>query len=390
MVLNVFVVLNFLVFPLLSQAQQGDLLEKSFSGSSKEATPLAAKTDIQNQAAQKVSEEVIKEFIGDERFNKNKTAILNKIIKNSARYIPFSKPSNMVQAADEFKMTVSLKISVSDLRQMLQENQLLSESDTIPVVLPVVSLVDNVHGRSFRWWVTADKGNQGFLFKQGRALEEALRNSFQGKNFYVIKPLDAGLGANVPAQFQSEHIAGEDAQFFSHMFNAPVLIEGQLTMSKEDKDGTHNIEMRLTAVQVSNSRPIADVSRKFTTESGPFEISIEKKMHEVLDGAANDLASQVLEASQRGSLGTSVIRLTIQGNPGLPFLENLKEKIRSQITQVKNIRERLVASDSVSYEVDTSSSAADLAQKVEALDFNGAKLSKVTVDGEQLVFKYTK
>ena len=132
------------------------------------------------------------------------------------------------------------------------------------------------------------------------------------------------------------------------MFNAPILIDGQLIMSKEDKDGTHNIEMRLTAVQISNSRPIADVSRKFTTEAGPFEISIEKKMHEVLDAAANDLASQVFEASQRGSIGTSVILLTIQGNPGLPTLEILKEKIRSNITQVKNIRERLVASETVS------------------------------------------
>lgn len=371
------------------KAQQSDLVDRTFSGVSKEKTPQGARRDIQDQASLKVSEDIIKELIGEERFLKNKSLITSKVIKNSARYIPFVKPSAITQEAEEFKMSVALKVSLRDLKQMLQENSLLNENDAIPVVLPVISWVDRVQGRSYRWWLPIDKIQQGFLVKEGRLLEESLRNSFQKNNFYVIKPIESGLGSSVPADFQNEKIAGgEDAQFFAQYFNAPVLIDGQVLLNKGERGNNYRIEIRLTATQVSNGRAIADVSRRFDTESGSLESAVDKKLREVVETTANDLASQVLEAWQRGSLGTSVIRLTVHGRNALPMMEGLKEKIRSQITQVKNIRERLVSSESVSFEVDTSIPAPELLTKLEALDIEGKKLSKVSEQSDEIVLKW--
>ena len=367
-------------------AQQADLLERNFSGASKEASPQAAKTDIQNQASQKISEEVIRDLIGEERFNKNKSLIQSKVIKNSARYIPFVKPSPVVMEGEEYKMSVNMKVSLKDLKQMLLDNSLLNENDTIPVVLPVVSFVDRVGGRSYRWWQTQEKNSPVFLIKQSRTLEESLRSSFQKNNFFVIKSVEAGLGANIPSSYQNERIAGDDAQFFAHYFNAPVMIDGQVVMDKADKGGGYRIDIRMTAVQISNARAIADVSRRYDVE-GSFEGNVDKKIREVSESVANDLASQVFEAWQRGSLGTSVIRVTITGKHNLPAMEDLKERIRSQITQVKNIRERLVSSDSVSFEVDTAAQSAELATKLEALDLGGKKLSKVSEGREEIVLK---
>ena len=367
-------------------AQQADLLERNFSGASKEASPQAAKTDIQNQASQKISEEVIRDLIGEERFNKNKALIQSKVIKNSARYIPFVKPSPVVMEGEEYKMSVNMKVSLKDLKQMLLDNSLLNENDTIPVVLPVVSFVDRVGGRSYRWWQTQDKNSPVFLIKQSRTLEESLRSSFQKNNFFVIKSVEAGLGANIPSSYQNERIAGDDAQFFAQYFNAPVMIDGQVVMDKAEKGGGYRIDIRMTAVQISNARAIADVSRRYDVE-GSFEGNVDKKIREVSESVANDLASQVFEAWQRGSLGTSVIRVTITGKHNLPAMEDLKERIRSQITQVKNIRERLVSSDSVSFEVDTAAPSAELATKLEALDLGGKKLSKVSEGREEIVLK---
>lgn len=369
-------------------AQQSELVDRTFSGSSKETTPQGAKRDIQDQASQKISEDIIKELIGEERYLKNKTLIQNKVIKNSARYIPFVKPSNMTQEGEEYKMSVSLKVSLRDLKQVLQDSALLNENDAIPVVLPVVSWMDRVQGRSYRWWLPAEK-NQGFLVKEARLLEDALRTSFQKNNFFVIKPVDAGLGSNVPVDFQNEKIAaGEDSQFFAQYFNAPVLIDGQVLINKGERGNNYRIEVRMTAIQVSNGRNIADVSRRYDTDSGALEAAVDKKLREVIDTAASDLSSQVLEAWQRGSLGTSVIRLTIQGRSTPLMMEGVKEKIRSQITQVKNIRERLVSSDAVSFELDTSVSAPELLGKIETLDVDGKKLSKVSEGRDEIVVKW--
>ncbi|ASD63657.1 hypothetical protein [Bdellovibrio bacteriovorus] len=368
-------------------AQQAELVDRTYSGVSKETNPQVAKRVIQDEAAQKVSEEIIQELIGNDRFLKNKTLIQNKIIRNSARYIPFTKPSALTQSADEFKMSVAMKVSLKDLKQMLQDNSLLNENEAVPVVLPLVSWQDRVEGRSYRWWLPLDKNPQGFLVKEGRLLEEALRGAFQKNNFYLIKPIEAGLAASVPADFQNEKVGGEDAQFFAQYFNAPVVVDGQVNLTKGERNN-FRIEIKLTALQVSNGRAIADVSRRFDTDGGSFENAIDKKLREVLEGTANDLAVQVMDAWQRGSVGTSVIRLTIHGRQPLPVLEGVKEKIRSQLTQVKNIRERLVSADSVSFEVDTSVPASELVGKLETLDLDGKKLSRVSEGQNEIVLKW--
>lgn len=380
------IVMSFVGSPV--KAQQSELIDRTFSGVSKEKTPQGARRDIQEQAARSVSEEIIKELIGADKYLKNKSLINSKIVKNSARYIPFTKPSEVTEEGEEFKMSVALKVSLRDLKQLLLENSLLNENDAIPVVLPVVSLLDRVQGRSYRWWLPLEKNQESFLVKEGRLLEDALRSSFQKNNFYVIKPIESSLGASIPVDFQNEKVSsGEDAQFFAQYFNAPVLIDGQVLVNKGERSN-YRIDVRLTAIQVSNGRAIADVSRRFDTDSGSFENAVDKKLREVIESTSNDLASQVLEAWQRGSLGTSMIRLTIRGRSTLPMMEGLKEKIRSQITQVKNIRERLVASDSVSFEVDTSIAAKELLAKLETIDVNGKKLSKVSEDRDELVLKW--
>lgn len=373
----------------VTQAQQAELIERTFSGVSKEATPVAAKKDIQDQAAAKISEEIIKELIGEAKFLKNKTLIQSKVIKNSSRYIPFFKPSEVTQENEEYKMSVALKLSVRDLKQILQSQSLLNENDSSPVVLPVISWNDRAQGRSFRWWLPLEKTPQIFLMKEARLFEEALRSSFQRNNFYVITPVKSGLATAVPTDYQSEKLSGgEDSQFFAQYFNAPLLIDGQVLITKGERGNNYRIEVRMTAVQVSNSRAIADVSRRFDTEPGPLESVVDKKMREVLEPTSNDLASQVLEAWQRGSMGTSIIRLTIRGKSPLPLIETLKDKIRSQVTQLRNVRERLVSSDSVSFEVDTSATTAEVMTKLETLEVDGRKLSKVSESQNEIVLSW--
>lgn len=373
----------------LVQADQGQFLERTFSGVSKEVNPESAKRDVQEQAAQKISEDIIKELIGETKFLKNKNLIQSKIIKSASRYIPFFKPSDVIQEGDTFKVSVALKVSLKDLKQLLQMNSLLNENDAIPVVLPMITWTDRVQSRSYSWWIPSEGNNQGFLLKEGRLFEQALRNSFQRSNFFLIRPIEENLGLSVPPDFQNDKVsAGEDSQFFAQYFNAPLLIDGQMIISKGERGNNYRIEIRLTALQVSNGRAIADVSRRFDTDSGAMESAIDKKLREVLDTTSNDLAAQVLEAWQRGSVGTSVIRLTIKGKNTLPLMEGMKEKIRSQVTQVKNIRERMIGSDSVSFEVDTSVSPSELLGKLETLDFEGKKLTKVSETSDEIILKW--
>jgi hypothetical protein len=377
-----------MLFSMSALAQQAELLERSFAGVSKEKTPVAAKKDIQDQASNKISEDVIKELIGEDRFAKNRTLINNKIVKNSGRYIPYMKPSEATPEGEGFKMSVAMKLSLRDLKQLLQVNGLLGDNDTVPVVLPVVAWVDRVEGRSFRWWQSLNRENNPFLVKEARLFEDSLRNSFQKNNFYLMKPLESGSAATIPTDFQSEKLNSEDLQFYAQYFNSPVVVEGQVVLNKSEQSGRFVIEIKMSAVQVSNGRTVADVARRFETEAGVFESVVDKKMKEISESASNDLASQVLDVWQRGSIGTSIIKVTVKGKNTLPLMESLKNKVKASVTQVKSIRERLVTSDAVSFEVDTSISSAELLSKFTSLDMDGKKLSKISESGDEIVLKW--
>lgn len=376
-------------FCQISFAQTEALVERNFTGVSKETLPQNARKDILDQAYQQVSEDLIKDLVGEDRFSKNKSVINSKVIKNAARYIPFSKPGDLTPDNQGFKMSVAIKVSLKDLKTLLQENGLLNESDSTPVVMPVLNFVDRVSLKSFRWWQASESEQKPFLQAQGRYFENSLRSSFQRSGFYLIRPQENDAAMDVPLSFQNEKLNTEDAQFFGQYFNASVLVDGQILISKSSQiNNAYRIEVRMTATQISNSRPIADVSRKVDTEPGSFEAVVDKRMREIAEASANDLATQVYEAWQRGSLGTSMVRLTLQGNFDLGFLESFKDRLRNQVPQVRNIRERLFSAGRYSYEVDTSASAQELIQKMQGMDFGGKKANKVSEVDNEIVLQF--
>lgn len=353
-------------------AQSSDLIEKSFSGTSNEKTQQAARRDIQDQGAKKISEELIKELIGDDRYAKNKTLIQGKIEKNSNRYIPFVKPTELLQDGTTYKMSVTMRVSIKDLKTMLQEHSLLAENDTVPLVLPLISFTDKVDLKTFRWWKPEEGNNKAFLISQNRQFENALRSAFQKNNFYLIKTLPLAL--QIPRTYQNERLNLDDMQFMSQYFGAPLMIEGQVQYSKSpDSSNRYRIEVKLLALQVSNGRPIADVSRKFETDIGLFESAVDKKIRETVDATAQDLATQVYEVWQRGALGTTILRLTFRGKIPFNQKEAFKEKLKNQVREIRNIRERLITSESLAFEVDTNLNSKDFAAKLNGLEIDGRR-----------------
>ena len=146
----------------------------------------------------------------------------------------------------------------------------------------------------------------------------------------------------------------------------------------------YQIELKLNAIQISNSRPIADVSRRYDTEAGNVDVVVEKKIKEIIDSVSNDLSSQVFEAWQRGSLGTSTLRLTLQGKMNLLSLEGFKDKLKNQIPQIRSVRERLFEAGKFSFEIDTSASAKDIVQRLQGLEIDGKKLNQVSESNNEI------
>lgn len=365
-------------------AHADEIIERTLTGTSKNANATDARKEIQDDLTEQVTEELAKQILGEEKAGRNQATIKTRVVRSAGRYIPFQKPGQLQPSAEGFSMNVTWKINTTAFRQVLQQNGLLTENESAPVLLPLVAVIDREQNRSERWWMNDDAAANPALRNLSRPLELSLHNVFAKSGFYMIQPSRNGLAPGVPKILKNEKPSAEDLQGFSEWFGAPLVIEGVIQLSRSDSNRNgHRIEARLSVVQVSNGRPIGDVSRVYETESGPLEGAVEKKLREVSDALASDLASQVTEAWQKGSLGSSQIRLAVQQRLSFPEIEQFKEKLKASSVGVRSIRERVVSASGVTFEVDSPVASADLANRLKGFDFNGRRAEATAAgDGE--------
>lgn len=361
---------------------QSEWLEKKYQIQVENISIEAARSEAQEKGLLQVTEDLGKDFLGEERYIKNKALILARIHKNSPKYVPFSKTAVLESKGNIHMVQVEVKSSPTSFRQLLQEQGLLSQGEAQPVVMVYITWSDRIRNKSYRWWKDRGDVSTDPLPRFERALEASLKGMFLKSGFYVWRPLEFGLWNQLPVLYQSERLTHEDFQTLGLYYQAPLAIEGSIGISAvKERSDRFQIDLKWTAFLTENGKTVGDVSRQFVTEVGTQDRVVDKKLKEVMDGVASDLVAQIFEAWQKGTLSTRVLRLTFQNPPNLKSQEALKEKIRSEFSMIKSIRERLLSRELISYEIETALSAADMAVKIGTFEFESKKF-KAEVEGD--------
>ncbi|HRO67961.1 MAG TPA: hypothetical protein PL182_10390, partial [Pseudobdellovibrionaceae bacterium] len=100
------------------------------------------------------------------------------------------------------------------------------------------------------------------------------------------------------------------------------------------------------------------------------------------DALASDLSSQVAEAWQKGAVGSSQIRLNLSQKLPLPEIEKFKQALASSSLGLRTVRERVISSSGVIFEVESPSSLQELAGRMDGFQFNGRALRAQVMDNE--------
>lgn len=371
-----------LVVLTASLARADETVERTILATSKEENPAEARKDIMDQITTKMTEDLTRELLGEEHFLKNHAVILAKIAKSSGKFLPLSKPGNLEKIPEGYKMSVTLTANISTLRQMLHDQGLLNENNAASLLLPLVAFRDEIHGASDRWWLPNERVSSPLLRTMGREFETALRGGFRKNSFYVIQPTILHLSPSVPKALTVENLGPEETQLLADYFSAPLYLQGTVSVRPPEKSKPLQIEVKIGVLQASNNRTIADVARSYPLD-GSTDLSILKKWKEVVEPLAADLAAQVFEAGQKGAIGSSQIRLSVEPRPTLPVIETLKEKLRSSNLGLRDIHERLISTKAVVFEIQSPLSAPELATKLNGFEFQGQKLT-ATADGQEV------
>ena len=102
-----------------------------------------AREEILSKALQKASEDVILQLVGREAFTKNSKLVQQISTKETGKFIPSYKTSDLQTQNGVSQMNVSLKISLDQLKELLISKKLLQRSRG---GLPIKIRIENTQG----------------------------------------------------------------------------------------------------------------------------------------------------------------------------------------------------------------------------------------------------
>lgn len=357
-------------------AQNANLVERVVEGTSKEKNAISARKEIIEKANEEITKALVIEMIGEAKYNRNRSVITQKVTRNFNRFTPYVKNGELEQLPDgTFKLSTVARVNMNDLQALLLENGLLYETDGTPSAIPFVKVVDKVNGRSYVWWTEKETSADALTIKQEKVFEELLKDALYKKNFYSQRPGTNRLFELLPSAYQSENLRGEDLQTLSEKLGAQIVVQGEIQLaSHRERSDAYAINISLTALQVSNNRVIAEVVREFETDAGSFETVVDRRFKQAVQSTCQDLAAQVLDAWQKGTIGASLYKVTIRGRLPAQLQEAFKDQLKTKVREIKTVRERLISSDGIIFEVDSSVGPAEIAKKAASLEVGGLKL----------------
>ncbi len=364
-----------------------EYLELNEIGYSKSQDPFQARRAIQEEVIERVSLRYIIDLIGEKKASKNKNMITAKIIKNYGRYIPTVKVGRLEGSGDKRQLTVTLKISLNNLKQMLLQNGLLYEQDGPAVVLPMVAITDKSHLLTYRWWVGDNDKSKSFLQQQIASLHRELTKSLKNQGFYLRNPTSANDKNLIPQAYQIDALRMEDLFFLGDFFKAQIILKGDIRLEQAEGSEIARVAVRMTAMHTGNGRVVAEVVRSLDTEAGAFERAVSNKLDSALPDIANDLAGQMHEAWQKGTFGTRLIKLTLRGPLEYQQVNKFKTQVEQKVGEIKSIRERLFEPTQITFEVDSSVGIDGLVEKFKKSKFDGFNVELDGVSTEVVALK---
>lgn len=333
--------------------------EKNYEGTSKlEGTSLARRKIIE-EATLKISEEMVQSIIGEARFKKNKSVISDKIFKRASRYIPVIKTGDILKTAEGQKLTVTLQVNSKVLETMLQEQGLLYDNETSPMIMPFLVIDDQVNRDGFRWWRAQ---NSQRMQSMNDYLEKQMQNSFFSSGFFIQRPEASQLQMMVPNSMQQDFLSPEQIQILSKRWNIPITLVGELIMRNDTASQEEIVmELRLMVTQVSSGRVLAQLNRqsKLPKSETLGAMSLKKNFSFVVQ-ALKDLTQQMQEAWRKGFLSSTLVRLEVQGPLVLSKYDLFKTALKTSNRSIRQVKERMITSKSVYFELEINGSVNDL------------------------------
>ncbi|MBX7230935.1 MAG: hypothetical protein K1X29_02515 [Bdellovibrionales bacterium] len=379
------IIFLFYFLHFLPHASAQETVETTVEIVEKTSIPLTQKA-LFDRAIKSLSHKYILETIGEAKATKNQRLIQQNILSQSGKFILFIKSLPSQIQGEETHYRVSLKISTKTLHGLLLAEGLLYQSDGLPVLLPMVTLVDLMDSQSYSWW-TSDHPT-GVLSEMTSHFHQSLRTELRPKGFFSLNPVSSNSKNLLPLALQIVNPSQSDLLLLAEFFRSQIIARGQVTLSqKPQRKDSYRLDVRLSALHTSNGRVIAEVNRTYDSEPGPLHLFLKTHLDEIYSRLLGELGAQMQDTWKSGTFGANLLRIDIIGKLSYQQLNQIKGLLTQQVKELKNLKERRFEPNKASYEFDSTANAEQLAQNIKNINFDRFKVQVTQLDTKGVQLK---
>lgn len=371
----------------ISFAQTSDFVDMS------EETTVSAESPSQasDLGDQKILEEIVRRYtvdlIGEKKYEENINIIRARVIKESGKFVPLMKPNVESLGNGQYKVSVILKVSPTNLRQLLEKTGILASQYNTGVVLPFITFVDEIRAKIYKWWV-GDTLSDDFINSLNNKLFLNLQNHFKEINYYLMNPVQWDFKKSLPPSLEKDYFRKGDYQFVESYFDFPMVIRGQVLVSPSSRVSSGvKFQVKLEVILNSQAKTIAEATRSLELDSNDMQSAVLKNADKLFSDVGSDLREQIESALKKGILESSVMNITLRGDLNFKNLENFKSTVLKSIGSIRSLTERYVESDKRVFEIDYTGNIQALAKKIEALKYQGIKVTTQDVSSKNIDVK---
>ncbi len=333
-----------------------------------------------DEATDAVTVEMVRKEIGPERFRENKSKIENEVKPLKNRFIPFFKILKSAKEGDGYRFSIEVKVSQSDLKQVLQLKGLFATVEKNGITLPFIEFNNQMTGESFRWWspvftTAKDLENLAFTF------EEELFEGFLDKGLFLLRPQAFKMEHMIPSFMKKTYLNQTEMIQLTHFKKGQLYLDGRLDVFASPlRENAFRIRVQLSCKQTSNGKSVAEVVKTLDSSSGQQLSQIRSDIKNLAQDSGEDLASQVYDLWQRGALEAQVVQLVVLGNLNHQQVSEFKKRLSEILGLSEGLTERLFEPQKITFEMDYSGEIEKLKSQLSRARFDGFKSKIIPSD----------
>lgn len=324
-----------------------------------------------DQATDAVTIDMVKKEIGEGRYKDNQSKVDSQVMPIKNRFIPFFKIISSRKQGETYEFKIEVKVSRSDLRQVLQQKGLFATSEKTGITLPFIEFNNALNNESFRWWspeFSVSKDLEGMAF----AFEKELFQGFLDKGLFMLRPQAFHMGPMIPHFMRKTYLTQTDMVQLTNFKQGQLYLDGRVdVITSPLRENALRVRVQLKCKQASNGKNVAEVVRTFDSPSGQALNQIGSKVTQLALETGQELANQIYDLWQRGALEAQVLQLAVTGELDHMQMLRFKKELNEKLGLSNGLVERLYEPGRVTFETDYSGGIEALSQKLKQAKFDG-------------------